>query len=131
MNFFRSDIRLKKKLISAHLNFKLNPAVFKIAGLYFYIIFPTSFSIFCCRVWYCMRFYCFVSMPVTLIISTCTNTSANNPSVTVTKSFVLYQNNFNLIYKAIPKMLYRTVTAPFTQGSQVGYFYYMGSTKTC
>ena len=46
-------------------------------------------------------------------------TSADNPSVTVTKSFVLYQNNFNLIYKAIPKMLYRTVTAPFTQGSRV------------
>ena len=46
-------------------------------------------------------------------------TSADNPSVTVTKSFVLHQNNFNLIYKTIPKMLYRTVTAPFTQGSRV------------
>ena len=46
------------------------------------------------------------------------NTSADNPSVTVTESFVLYQNNFDLIYKTIPKMLYRTATAPFTQGSK-------------
>ncbi len=52
-------------------------------------------------------------------LSVYTNTSANNPSVTVTKSSVLYQHIFNLKLKAIPKMLHRTVTAPFTQGSQV------------
>ena len=46
-----------------------------------------------------------------------TNTSANNPSVTVPKNSVLYQYIFNLILTAIPKMLYCTVTAPFTQGS--------------
>ena len=46
-------------------------------------------------------------------------TSANNPSVTAPKNSVLYQYIFNLILTAIPKMLYRTVTAPFTQGSQV------------
>ena len=34
-------------------------------------------------------------------------TSADNPSVTVTKSFVLHQNNFNLIYKTIPKILHK------------------------
>lgn len=50
-------------------------------------------------------------------ISAFTNTSADNPSVTVTESVVLYRNNFNLIYKTIPKILYRTVTDPFTQGS--------------
>ncbi len=50
-------------------------------------------------------------------LSACAITSADNPSVTVTESFVLYQNNFNLIYKTISKMLYYTVTAPFTQGS--------------
>ncbi len=46
-------------------------------------------------------------------------TSANNPSVTAPKNSVLFQYIFNLILTAIPKMLYRTVTAPFTQGSQV------------
>ena len=46
-------------------------------------------------------------------------TSANNSSVTVPKNSVLYQYIFNLILTAIPKMLYRTVTAPSTQGSQV------------
>ena len=45
-------------------------------------------------------------------------TSANNPSVTTPKNSVLYQYIFNLILTAIPKMLYRTVTAPFTQGSR-------------
>ena len=44
-------------------------------------------------------------------------TSANNPSVTAPKNSVLYQYIFNLILKAIPKTLYHTVTAPFTQGS--------------
>ena len=44
-------------------------------------------------------------------------TSANNPSVTAPKNSVLYQYIFNLILTAIPKMLYCTVTAPFTQGS--------------
>ena len=46
-------------------------------------------------------------------------TSANNPSVTAPKNSVLYQYIFNLILTAIPKMLCHTVTAPFTQGSQV------------
>ena len=45
------------------------------------------------------------------------NTSADNPSVTVTKNSVLQQSIVNLIYKATLKMLYRTVPAPFTQGS--------------
>ena len=52
-------------------------------------------------------------------LSAFANTSANNPSVTVPKNSFLYQYIFNLILTAIPKMLYCTVTAPFTQGSQV------------
>ena len=50
-------------------------------------------------------------------LSAFTNTSADNPSVTVTKNSVLQQSIVNLIYKATLKMLYRTVPAPFTQGS--------------
>ena len=63
-------------------------------------------------------------------------TSANNPSVTVPKNSVLYQYIFNLILTAIPKMLYRTVTAPFTQGSWLAarlacfkYYYYSRQTQ--
>ena len=41
------------------MNFKLNPAVFKIAGLYFYIIFLTTFPIFCRRMWCCVCLYGF------------------------------------------------------------------------
>ena len=52
-------------------------------------------------------------------LSACTITSADDPSVTVTKNSVLQQSIVNLIYKATLKMLYRTVPAPFTQGSCV------------
>ena len=63
-------------------------------------------------------------------------TSANNPSVTAPKNSVLYQHIFNLILTAIPKMLYRTVTAPFTQESWLAarlacfkYYYYSRHTQ--
>ena len=50
-------------------------------------------------------------------LSACAITSADNPSVTVTKNSVLCQIIVILTYKATSKMLCYTVTAPFTQGS--------------
>ena len=50
-------------------------------------------------------------------LSACAITSADNPSVTVTKNSILCQIIVILTYKATLKTLCRTVPAPFTQGS--------------